>query len=262
MGGSTSSSASSTLDTSVAVTALASAVMNCTSNVSAGQSLNISGNNISVLDSSQTQTVTFNTSCTQTADNIANLQQTVANALIQSTNTQTQAVLSSLSAASSSDINSYIKNDVKQNITQQTIQNIVSNLASEQNMNLTGNNIVIKNFTQSQAMTAVITNCQTAINNLQSVQAINNAIQQDAKNTQTNPISDILNSIFSGLASFGWIWVAIIALVVVGIVAIGPQQLLAMFTGSSQGDQYSEQQPINYEQQPINYQQQPVNYGP
>ena len=146
MGNGSSSKTTTTVDTSIAVNALAQTIMNCTSNVQAGQSFIISGNGNIVSNSTQVQALSFNSTCQQSSQNMADLQTKIAAAISQVASTQTQAIESAISAGSSSETDVAIHNDVTQNITQQTIQDIISNVTAQQSFIISGNNNVVNNF--------------------------------------------------------------------------------------------------------------------
>lgn len=229
MGNDSSSTATTTIDTSIAVKALAETIMNCTSNVQAGQSFIISGNGNIVSNSTQVQALSFNAECTQTSQNIADLQSKISAAIAQVASTQTQAVMSAISAGSSSDTNTNIRNDVSQNITQRTIQNIISNVTAQQSLIISGNNNVVSGFTQNQTLSVVTTACQNAINSLKSVVDMKTAVDQDSKNEQKDPIAGIINavggivnSIMTGMATMTGIVVLTIGAV---LIFLGPKIL-------------------------------------
>ena len=229
MGNDSSSTATTTIDTSIAVKALAETIMNCTSNVQAGQSFIISGNGNIVSNSTQVQALSFNAECTQTSQNIADLQSKISAAIAQVASTQTQAVMSAISAGSDSDTNTNIRNDVSQNITQRTIQNIISNVTAQQSLIISGNNNVVSGFTQNQTLSVVTTACQNAINSLKSVVDMKTAVDQDSKNEQKDPIAGIINavggivnSIMTGMATMTGIVVLTIGAV---LIFLGPKIL-------------------------------------
>jgi hypothetical protein len=147
--------------------------MNCSSNSIQIQELIVSGNN-NVIDGRQVQTLSLSTDCAQNAQNIADLQQKVAQEISNTAKAQSAAVLNILSS-SNSDLNTSIINDVRQNITQQTISNIINTAKTEQRAIISGDNNIVK-FDQNQTANLVYKAAQNVINNLKSVQDINNAV--------------------------------------------------------------------------------------
>lgn len=229
MGNGSSSKTTTNIDTSIAVNALAQTIMNCTSNVQAGQSFIISGNGNIVSNSTQVQALSFNSTCKQSSENMADLQAKISNAISQVASTQTQAVMSAISAGSESETDVTIRNDVEQNITQQTIQNIISNVTAQQSLIISGNNNVVNNFTQNQTLSIVTSACQNSINSLKSVSDMNAAIDQSAKTEQKDPIAGIIgavggliDSVFTGMATAMG---PIVILIGVVLVVLGPKIL-------------------------------------
>jgi hypothetical protein len=229
MGNGSSSKTTTTVDTSIAVNALAQTIMNCTSNVQAGQSFIISGNGNIVSNSTQVQALSFNSTCQQSSQNMADLQTKIAAAISQVASTQTQAIESAISAGSSSETDVAIHNDVTQNITQQTIQDIISNVTAQQSFIISGNNNVVNNFTQNQTLSIVTSACQNSINSLKSVSDMNTAAAQESKNEQKEPISEmigavggIVGNIMNGMATMTGIIVITIGAV---LIFLGPKLL-------------------------------------
>lgn len=238
MGGS-QSSASTTIDTTLATKILSQAIMNCASSSLVAQTFLISGNYNVVKNTKQVQAVQFNTSCQQTAQNTADLQQQLTTALSQAAEATGSGVTSVL-GASSSDVTSVIKQDVETSITQQTIQNIVQSCVTQQNITISGNNNIVDTFSQEQTMSIVQSNCQNAINSLKTVQTLNNEVSQKSTAVTTNPISDIINSVGGLLTGIGMIWAAIAIAAIVAMAYVGPG-LLRAYMGEQSNVQASEE---------------------
>lgn len=231
-GGGSKSSSKASIDTSLAVSALASSVMSCTSNTSVLQTFVISGNYNVVKNTKQVQALKFSASCEQSAQNMADLQAKVANAIANSAEATGSGILS-MFGASKSEAETNIKNNVSQEIKQETIQNIVNNSSAQQELIISGNNNIVDNFAQEQTMEIVLKNCQDVVNSLKVVQDMNNALQQQSKAVTTNPFAEIIDSIGNVLQGIGWMWVIIIVAIIAGSVFVGPR-LLSIFLG--QGD--------------------------
>jgi len=219
MGNSGSSSRSSTkIDTRLAVNSLASQVMNCTSSTLVSQSFRLIGNyNNAVVR--QVQAVQFSNDCSISAENMTTLQNDIANALQQAAKAQSASLLSVL-GGSTSDAISDIRSDVSQNITQSTVQNIVNNSATQQEIFISGNSNIVR-VDQSQTLSIVQNNAQQVINKLSSVTRINNALAQTSTAVSSNPVSDILNSIFSGLTDLSSVYAVVFVIVAVVAMAVG-----------------------------------------
>ena len=248
MGGGSSSTSKSTIDVSAAVTALTQNIMNCSSNAMMAQELLVSGN-YNVVTGRQLQTLHLSASCSQDVQNVADIQQKITDILKNTAESQNVAVLGVL-GKSSSEVETTIRNDVKQNITQQTIANIVNTVNIQQKVLISGDNNIV-NFSQEQTAQLVYAAAQTAINNLKSVQDMNNAVVQLASAKTTNPISDVIDSLGSIFTAGGWMLVIV---AVVGIIFIGPT-LIKTFFGSEGG------QPSPYSQMMQQYGSQQQGYG-
>ena len=228
-GGGSKSTTTNSMVTSSAINAISNNIMNCTGNQTMVQNFVVSGNGNSLNNIKQIQSLKLSTECAQSSENVASLQQQVSSALQASASVNSQAVLSALSASSSSDVNTKIENDVKQNITQNTIIKIINDTNLQQNMIISGNANVINNFTQEQTTDILNKNIQNAINKMESVQAISNSTKSTSTNTQANPLDDMLKTAFSGVKgladSIGGVFTSgmytVAIVVIVGMVVAG-----------------------------------------
>jgi len=226
MGGS-SSKTNTNIKTSLAVSLVARNIMNCSSNSSIKQTFRIEGSYNVVKNVKQVQNLKLSAECAQDNKNIADLQQSVGNAIKQAAESQSVSVLGAL-GSSDAETNLTIENDVKQHITQENIVNIVNSSNAEQEFIIKGNHNIVDNFSQEQTMDIVYRNSQKVINQMKSVQAIENAADQKGKATQTNFISDIIGSIFGGLQGMMLIWVILI----IAIAFMFGPQLISIIFGS------------------------------
>lgn len=244
MGG-TSSSNSTKIDVSAAVTLLSQNIMNCASNTMASQELVVSGN-FNVVDGRQMQTLHLSATCSQNAQNIADLQQQISTALKAAAEAQSTALLGALNSTSS-DVSTMITNDVKQNITQQTVANIVNSTNLQQKILISGDRNIV-NFSQEQTAQLVFTSCQDVINNLKSVQTMNNALDTSSSATTKNPLAEVVDSLGNMFKINGWFIVIIAG---IAIIFLGPK----LFGSDEQQQQmgYGYQQPYGYQQSPYGY---------
>lgn len=235
MGGGGSKAITTTnVKTKSVVEALAQSIMNCQGNTMVSQRFVISGNYNVVQNTKQVQHFKLSNSCAQSSKNMADIQQSVAAAIKQAASSQSVSVLGAL-GESRSEVNTNIENEVNQKITQQTVLNIVNNTNAQQELIISGDHNIVNNFEQSQTMDLLYKNCQDVLNDLKSVQSIENKSDQTSTATQSNFISDIVDSIFSGLTSIGIIWmiVVVVAMIVVGYIIINGGPLAALFGSSS-----------------------------
>ena len=245
-GGGSKSTTTNSMITSTAVSAISNNIMSCSGNQMMSQEFTVSGNGNSLSNIKQIQSLQLSTSCAQSSQNIASLQQQVTSALEAAASVNTQAVLSAFSASSSSDVNTKIQNDVKQNITQNTILKIINDTNAQQKVIISGNANVINNFTQEQTASILNNNIQNAINSMASVQTISGASKATSKNTQSNPLDDMLKTTFSGVNSladtiggvFSSGMYTIAAVIIVGMVVVGyffGPTIIAMLKGGPLG---------------------------
>jgi hypothetical protein len=250
MGGGSSTTNKTNIATKLAVSAVANNIMNCTGNTSVTQSFKIKGDYNMFQGVKQVQNIKLSSSCAQDSKNIANLQQSVANAIKQAATSQSVSVLGAL-GNSDSDNDTIISNEVSQAITQNNIQNIVNNSNAQQEMIIAGNHNIVNDFSQTQTFDIVYNNAQKLINTMQSVQAIENAADQTAVSTQTNFVSDILDSVFNGLQGMGLIWLGVFAIVAFVAVKFGPEFMLGMAGKGPPPGQFKPMPPGKGQQRPM-----------
>jgi len=195
------------------VEAIAKNIMECKSNVLVKQSFIVSGNYNIIKNSKQVQYVKLSTSCGQNAQNIANIQQSVTNAIKQTAKSQSVSLIGVL-GKSNSEVDANIENEVRQKINQETITNIINNSNATQELIISGDNNIIDNFNQSQTFDIIYDNTQKVVNKLSSVQAIDNSSNQSSEATQANPVSQIIDSVGSVITgAYGIIAIVIIAII-------------------------------------------------
>lgn len=208
-------------------------IMQCKTNTAVSQKFVLSGSFNTINNFKMVQYLKLSADCTQDTKSIADLQQSVANAIKQSADAQSVSLIGVL-GASSSEVNTNILNEIKSKITQKTVLDIITNTNAEQVAVISGNNNIVTNFDMSQTAEVLAKNCQNVVNQLSSVQAVDNSAESASKSTQTNFISDILTSIFKGLTGIGLIWMVIIVvgIIVLGIVVVKGGPIMAFFTGN------------------------------
>jgi len=232
MGGASSKTKSS-VTTKTVVDALMQSILRCSSQTTVTQSFIVEGNYNVLNNVRQGQYVKFSSTCAQDSKSMADIQQSVATAVKQAAESQSVSVLGVL-GKSKAEAETNIDNEVRQVINQTSITEIINNTNLDQQLVIKGSNNIFTNVTQEQTMDILLNNTQKVVNELKSVQAIENEADQQSKATQTNFISDIITSIFDGFASLGWVWVIIIAVVVLGggYVLMNGNPFANMFAGS------------------------------
>jgi uncharacterized protein YjgD (DUF1641 family) len=229
MGGGSSSLTKNNVTTRNIVEAMSKTLQNCQGNTVISQKVEIIGNYNVVRNVRLVQGMKLSSSCSLDDKNVAETQQSVANAIKQASESQNTAVLGALGSSSSKD-ETTILNEVKTKIDRETIQNIVNNFNATQDFFLRGDSNIVDDITMEQSMEVLYNNCLSALSKLSSFQEATQDISQTSKATQSNPISEIIDSIGSIFTSLGLMWVIIIvvALVVGGWILIngGPIGLI------------------------------------
>jgi hypothetical protein len=227
------------------VNAMSSSIMNCAGSGTAIQKFTLSGSYNNLNNFKMVQAFNFDSQCKNNVSNLADIQASVSNAIKSSADSQSQALLSLLSAGTQSNVNTIIDNDVRQNITNETITKIITDAIATQEAVISGNNNIVNNFTMDQTISIVAYGCQEVLNKMKTVQAIANETDSSASAKQENPITGIISAIggiFTSLGSMMTI-VLIIGIIVFGVVIVhmGPGALLgAIFGNSDKKEQTSE----------------------
>jgi hypothetical protein len=234
MGGA-SSTARTNVATKTVVEALTENIMNCHANSIVTQRFVVTGSFNVISGVKQVQHMVLSSSCWQSAENIAELQQSVSNALKQAARSQSVSVLGVL-GKSDSEVDAFISNEVTQKITQRTVQNIVNSSNMMQEIVIEGDQNIVDNVSQEQTAKIVFDNAQEALNGLTSVQAIENAAEQESAATQTNFVAEIVDSVLGGLGGLMLTWIIVAAVALVGGFVLGPKKLIGVFVGECEDE--------------------------
>ncbi len=259
--GSAQSKSKQSILTKSAVEVLTQNIMNCSSNTFAEQLFEVSGSYNVIKNVKQVQALQLSATCNQENKDTTALQAQISNELIGAASTNTQALLGAL-GNSKSEVEQNIRNEVSQKITKATISNIVNNVNATQKAIISGDHNIVDTFSQEQTMKLVYDACQTAILDLKAAQAIENSAKSKADNVQTNPISDIVKSVFSGM---NVVFLIIAVVFVIGMVFLGPRILGMLDIGKKASDLIKDddqpQQQQQYIYQPPPQMQPPPQYS-
>lgn len=218
-GGGSKSSVTNLIDTSVAVQTLTNAIMNCKGNTNVSQILNISGSGNVLTGIKQLNAFKLSSTCDQQIKDNKDLQQQLTNDIVASAEAKGSGITSAL-GASNAQIFNRVHSDISTMLESNTVNNIVNNVNQLQGIDISGNNNIIKDFTQQMTSELVYSSVQSAINNLSSIQTLETATKSSATAITTNPISDLIDSIFNGLQGLlkYWIILVIVVLLILSIV--------------------------------------------
>lgn len=262
MGG---ASSKSTIDvrTKSIVEALTQNIMDCQSNTIVDQRFVLSGSYNTIENFKMVQYLRLSKDCINNAQNLNDIQQSVSNAIKQSAEAQSVSLLGVL-GNSDSEANTFIDNEVRQTITNQNITKMIDKVNASQEAIISGDNNIIRNFSMEQTADVVMKAAQEVLNSLKSVQEIKNQVSSESKATQTNFISDIIDSVTGLFTGVGMIW----ALIAVVAIAVGGW-VLVKSNPFSKSDEKTivmgppQQQPYGMpqQQQPYGMQPQQQPYG-
>lgn len=182
-----------------------------TSNLSQDVIINNSGE---LSDVTINQGSTFKSEIFQSAQNLVELQTALKNALEGAASATGSGLFSAL-GGSKSNLTQRIVNDIQANVNMQTLQDVSTTINQVQNVNIlntaTGK---IKGLKIDQANQMYRGAAQQIVAKFTSINDISNEAQGKADAVTTNPISDIIDSVFSGLTG-AWIIIAVVFIVCV-----------------------------------------------
>lgn len=217
--GGSRSSITNIVDTSIASKILTNSIMSCKGNSNVSQILNISGSGNVISGVKQLNAFKLSSTCNQEIKDNKQLQQDLSNQLASAVEAKGSGIISAI-GASKSDVFNKINTDIYSMLENNTITNIVNNVNQLQGIDISGNNNIVKDFTQQMTSELVFSSVQNTLNNLSSIQSANTALQSTATAVTTNPISDLIDSLFTGLQGLMKYWVILVigVLLIIGIV--------------------------------------------
>jgi hypothetical protein len=203
--------------------------MNCRGNSTVTQTLNLSGSYIEITDTKQVQAYKLDTQCAQKLETSADLQKKVSEAISSSAEAKSPGILGALNNTGSN-VRSIINQQIKDYFENKNITNIVTTVNAQQGIDASGHHIIIKNFTQQQTTELLQKSIQDSLAKIQIVQDINNSLNSATSATTTNPISDIIDSVFGGLKNI-WIILGVCGIIALIIAALFFREPIAAFFG-------------------------------
>ncbi len=174
-------------------------VNRCTSSTTVSQQLKIDGDGNIVDGGSMVSVQKLTLSCDQNSQALVDMQNQVAQAIKQAATAQNEALLGALQS-SNSDVDSTIRNDVQNHLNLKNINELITNTNAAQGIDIRGNNNIVRNFTQSDVQDILSSNSQKILQQMKTVNAITQQLDQKSDSTVTNPISEIIASIGQAIA--------------------------------------------------------------
>jgi hypothetical protein len=243
---------------------MAKSIMSCKGNQNVVQRFVLSGN-YNVIDGyKMVQNFKLSSSCTNKAENLNDIQQSVASAIKAQAEATGSGVTSAL-GASSSDVDVNIQNDVETHITNETVTSVINDANATQEAIISGDHNIVKDFSMDQTLEIVLQSAQDVVNKMKTVQAIENAADSSAKAVTTNPISDIIDSVGNIFAKLGSLWtiIIVVALCIGGYVIVNGGFLGTLFGSKGDGHPSQGVQMMQaYRGSPQQMQQAPPGYPP
>ena len=209
----------SNIKTRIAIDALTENIMKCKSNALITQRFVISGSYNVVSGAKQVQYTKLSAQCAQDSQNIADLQQKISNALKQAAKASNQSILAGF-GATKSETEMKIDNEVKQTITMKNITEVVNSVNSAQEMIISGDHNIVRNFSQEQTNNLVYDASQKLLNKMKSVQAIENVAEASAVAETKSPITAWLDSIGNTIGGVFEDAATVMYLIIIGVVVV------------------------------------------
>ncbi len=166
-------------------------------NSTASGIIKIKGNNNKV-KAIQDQKININFTGSQINNSVEDIRKTLSNGFKQAAKSKGSGVLSAL-GASESNVETVIENRVKQEFTKKNLQELVTSINSSLELDIEGDNNEVDSI-QNQAKEIKTELIQNNIMNMKIAQDISNVADTTAEAITTNPISEIIDSVFGGIA--------------------------------------------------------------
>lgn len=230
--GTSSSKTSTNIYTKNVANALSRSIQNCTGTTAINQQVTIRGNNNVVRGVRLVQGMKLSNKCSFDQKSMQEIQATVENAIKQQAEAQNVALMGALTSSSSVS-ETDIHNEVVATITQESVQNIVNDFNAKQEFFLDGNSNIVEDITMEQSMEILNEGSMKLINEMSVITKMNNAVDQTAKSTQTNPVAEILETLGDIFTELGGLWtiIIVVALVIGGYVLVNSGILSSLFGG-------------------------------
>jgi hypothetical protein len=220
MGGNTQSKSRASVATDIITQAVMRNVTRCVTNASQDQSINISNTvgDVTLKNVLMSQSISINSQCMQQTLMNSDVQNSIVNDVVQSADTETQAMLGLLSGDSSSSSDLAIRTTIKNMFTMENINETVNNLKQNQSINIssTVGNVILENITMEQGLHLA---AQTFVDSTQISKAladVENKIDQSSSSKSVGPF-DFIADMFSQFGVIIGIVIIIIAIIVGGL---------------------------------------------
>lgn len=209
MGGGSSSESKTKVHTQNVVEQFAQSILNCSSKAQISQSVTIRGNYNVVKGVRLVQGLKLAFTCKQDETTETKMQQDIASSIKNNSAAQSDAVFGAL-GKSNSKTETEIFNEVRQTVTNQTVKDIISSFNATQDFFLDGNSNIVQDVTMEQSMQVLYDNCFAALSKVDSFQQMVQTSETSSTASQTNFVSQIVDSVGSILTGLGSMWMMIV----------------------------------------------------
>lgn len=225
------SKAITTTDVSIrnALDATTKNIVKCNSTVKVSQEIHVTGSG-NIVRIKQAQFLRLSATCLQDAENVENLQTAITQALQGAAKSQSVSVLGAL-GSSRAEVNNYIKNEIEQKITRETLTEAINSANMQQIAIISGDENIV-DIDQDTAYEIMYDTLQNVVNKLDSTVVIDSNVKSGAEATQTNFISEIVDSI-GDIFSEGWMAIVAIVFIVAMIFVFGGFDVIKEFIPST-----------------------------
>jgi hypothetical protein len=207
---------------------LTKSVQSCSSMDTSVQRLEIRGSNLEVSDISQEQITKVNMQCLQKKENIASIQQEIANSIKAAAAASGEALTSILNTTSAN-VDSVIKNSVSQVVNEESISTLVGGSNNTQDILIDATGANISNLKQKQTIEMVRSNAQNMVSQIDVLQKVSSAIDN-----KTEAESSLVTTLF-GNFTFMIIIIVVTFIIIAGIIVW--KYGTAILPGGGGGDQ-------------------------
>jgi len=220
MGGSSSKTTAELLN-EVAITATQRTISSCVSHATQEQLLsvlNVSGN-VTMTGITMSQGASVDMQCIMSAQMQSDIQSNIASEIAQFASSQSEAFIGVL-GESEAEATVYVKNALSIGVVQEAIQSEFNSALQKQTANFINidGNLVVSDVTIAQTMEMTARTLITGTSYSSVISDIAEKVDQETAATQTNPVSEWIDSIGSIFST--WIWLIIGIALIGGVILI------------------------------------------
>lgn len=211
--------------------ALAESIMNCTSNTTLKQNIDIVGNFTTAENIKQRQATKISAECIQDANVLSDMQNKAVAAVQGVSDTTTTGILGAIGNTAQINENR-IRNEVTNETTLRNIVNAINNTNLEQGIFVNGSYNILRNITQEQTADLLANNMNAVTNQMAFINDLKNSAEGKTVLTEKGALAAMFDTIGDSLSNlFSSGTIVIVAILIGGIAfvyIVGPQNLMKM----------------------------------